>query len=217
MSEGVRLVAQSGKLGVRGTMVSGATRAPCYLLAAAAYISPGYNPSPKSRPDEGDPAVLCTSHMALTRKGNKGKVHKMEAVKVDRVNVNVPLGEPPLYSVKMRDSSVRHGVRRRRAQPSGGRIGKRGRPGRTRGASDRSLSLKAQARKSTEKEPELEKITVATPKKKEMCTKGMTCKPGDELEVEVRGKDTVAEVVPSPPLLLSVRHASDVVAVRDCS
>ena len=114
-------------------------------------------------------------------------------------------------------SGVRHGVRRRRTQPSGGRIGKRGRPGRTRGASDRSLSLKAQARKSTEKEPELEKITVATPKKKEMCTKGMTCKPGDELEVEVRGKDTVAEVVPSPPLLLSVRHASDVFAVRDCS
>ena len=80
-------------------MVSGATRAPCYLLAAAAYISPGYNPSPKLRPDEGDPAVLCTSHMGLTRKGNKGKIHKMEAVKVDRVNVNVPLGEPPLYSV----------------------------------------------------------------------------------------------------------------------
>eukprot|EP01043_Picozoa_sp_COSAG02_P039484 COSAG02_NODE_3121_length_7326_cov_29.940501_5_plen_1210_part_00 len=98
-------------LGAVGTMVSGHTSAPCWSLAAAAYVSPDYDPTPPRSGfgiSDGDP-VMCwpPTRPDTWRVSKTGKPCRVAASpdygRVAGWEMNVSLGRSPKVQVRVPD------------------------------------------------------------------------------------------------------------------
>lgn len=94
-------------LGAVGTMVSGNTAAPYWSLAAAAYVSPDYDPTPPRSGfgiSEGDP-VMCWPPI---KRGTSSRMSTSPTYgQVQSWSMDVPLGRSPKVEVRILDPNIK--------------------------------------------------------------------------------------------------------------